>query len=232
MGSSEVFRVNRNYSIPERIDLGLLWWNMPSVVNSVVTIPDQKNSTKLLDLSKMYDSLSVSDYLMHKTTSATSEPVVKSWTTNLLDSIELTERKVDRHWFDVDVTADMTHALLNGHIEHYTDNCRLNLALPDSTHRKYVNFNTFKLFVVIINYLDGAPISTCATITSDKCCQRQVCWREAQWPWIIYRLCEICSGLKKDGRSPIRNVEIGLGTILGNLTWILSQPYARRLVIF
>lgn len=138
VGSFEVFRVNRNYSIPERTDLGLLWWNMPSVVNSVVTTSDQKNSTKLLALSKLYDSLSVGDYLVHNTTSATSEPVVKSWTTNLLDSIELTERKVDRHWSDVDLTAEMAHALLNGHIEHYTDNCRVNLALPDSTQRKYV----------------------------------------------------------------------------------------------
>lgn len=138
MGSFEVFRVNQNYSIPERIDLGLLWWNMPSVVNSVATTAARINSTKLLALSKLYDSLSVSDYLARNTTSATSEPVVKSWTTNLLDSIELTERKVDRHWYDVDLTAEVTHALLNGHIEHYTDKCRLNLALPDSTHRKYV----------------------------------------------------------------------------------------------
>lgn len=161
LGSFEIFRVNEEYSIPLSIDVGSLWWNFPNLLNvpsgaterlhrqnnaskerkETITNDDSNNIDKLKAVSKLYDSLILTDSLF-KTLNCynSSEPIVKSWSVNVLDSLELTERKEECDGIALDLAHDISHTLVNGCIKSYRriakTSCALNMALPDSSERR------------------------------------------------------------------------------------------------
>ncbi|CAG9773634.1 unnamed protein product [Ceutorhynchus assimilis] len=160
LGSFEIFRENKEHCIPQNMDLGLLWWNVPNILN-LPSCPSRRLSTdkiqnsqetpeilteidtnKLNSMSELYDSLTLCDLLKKKVNCCNSnEPIVKNWSAEVLESLELIEREEDGKGVFVDLVQELTHNVLDGCIENYKKvtgtSYSLNMALPDSKERKW-----------------------------------------------------------------------------------------------
>ncbi|XP_066261777.1 enhanced level of genomic instability 1 [Euwallacea similis] len=163
LGSFEIFRVNKEFCLPEKIDLGTIWWNLPNIMNSQSNaserlkrqkglpfkkakyIPEsssEANRLKLKSAMQIYDSLIMSDCLLKNTgMHHSNEPVIQSWHFDVLNSIELSERKEDYVTLQDSLSEDISHNLLNGCIESYekiegTSN-GINMSLPDACERRW-----------------------------------------------------------------------------------------------
>lgn len=156
LGSFEIFRVNKEYFIPQNMDLGNIWWNIPNILDvssgsssrieeHAIEVegadPDPQDKQKIRSLSGLYDYLSLSDSLLTTVNGhGSSEPIVKSTSVEVLNSLELTERKEDGNVVFSELFQDVCHMLVNGSIESYKQifmtRSTLNLGMPDAHERR------------------------------------------------------------------------------------------------
>uniref|UniRef100_A0AAR5PJ58 AAA+ ATPase domain-containing protein n=1 Tax=Dendroctonus ponderosae TaxID=77166 RepID=A0AAR5PJ58_DENPD len=157
LGSFEIFRVNKEYLIPQNIDLGNIWWNIPNILDvpscsSRITEkraigieradPDSRDNQKMKSLSGLYDYLSLSDSLLTTVNSHVSnEPFVNRRSVEVLNSLELTERKEDDNAVFAELFQDMCHTLVNESIENYMQiymtRPTLDMGMPDTNERRW-----------------------------------------------------------------------------------------------
>ncbi|XP_050301481.1 ATPase family AAA domain-containing protein 5 [Anthonomus grandis grandis] len=141
------FEVIHSQQIPEKFDIGLLWWNIPDLLgaphrqdNDDRTLTNETDNNNLKLVSRIYDSLALTDILFkHKPDKYCSkEPVINSWSSEVLNSLELTDRREDR--LHSELSQDLCHNLVNGSIESYRKIegkwGLFNMAAPDIKERR------------------------------------------------------------------------------------------------
>ncbi|XP_048519577.1 ATPase family AAA domain-containing protein 5-like isoform X2 [Dendroctonus ponderosae] len=156
LGSFEIFRVNKEYLIPQNIDLGNIWWNIPNILDvpscsSRITEkraigieradPDSRDNQKMKSLSGLYDYLSLSDSLLTTVNSHVSNEPFVNRSVEVLNSLELTERKEDGNAVFAELFQDMCHTLVNESIENYMQiymtRPTLDMGMPDTNERRW-----------------------------------------------------------------------------------------------
>lgn len=167
--SFEIFKHHKPYRVPYYINLGLLWWNIPNILgiqnfsearikrfkeNHFETIKHDEEATtpphnekllpvekrKLGSLSKLYDSLAFTDFSLRTVNYCLdSEPDLKNYTSMVRDSLELGE-SMDSYVNHKDFVHEVTHTLVNGYIEEFSniEKCEsvLNISVPEKTERR------------------------------------------------------------------------------------------------
>nr|CAH7755921.1 unnamed protein product [Callosobruchus chinensis] len=164
MRSFEIFDGPYDFSVPYHLKLGLLWWNLSGVLSmpdfsrsrinrlkteSKVTETESacdkrcspQDRLKLCELSKLYETVCLSDVLFRKTNVVDdSEPIVKNLKYDVKDSIELGS-KVDDEVLDLDFVHEMSHYLVNGQIQRFKrvheGEALLNMAVPETNERRW-----------------------------------------------------------------------------------------------
>ncbi|XP_066137762.1 enhanced level of genomic instability 1 [Euwallacea fornicatus] len=163
LGSFEIFRVHKEFCLPEKTNLGTIWWNLPNILNSQSNaserlmrqkglplktakyIPEKSSEVsrlKLRSAMQIYDALILSDCLLRNTgMHSSNEPTVQSWHFDVSNSIELSERREDYVTLQDSLSEDISHSLLNGCIECYEKiegtSYGINMSLPDASERRW-----------------------------------------------------------------------------------------------
>ncbi|KAJ8948651.1 hypothetical protein NQ318_022719 [Aromia moschata] len=165
IASFEILRDHKPYSIPYYISLGLLWWNIPNILNIPNFSSDRlyrfrENKTnvetkylkedkytdnevikKLQSIERFYDSLALTDVMFRKVDYFDgTEPNVKNHNRDVKDSLELREC-MDGYDGYLDFVHEVTHTLVNGCIEQFNvmegQSATLNMAIPGRTERRW-----------------------------------------------------------------------------------------------
>nr|CAI5832711.1 unnamed protein product [Callosobruchus analis] len=192
MRSFEIFDGSYDFSVPYHLKLGLFWWNLPSIlsipdfskirinrlkgeseVSEVESPCDKKCSPedrqKLTELSKVYESVCISDVLFRKMNIADDlEPIVKNAKYDVKDSIELGS-KINDEVLDLDFVHEMTHYFVNAQIQRFKrvngGEASLNVAVPEKNEirwraKHYMCENLFKEAVPCSTSLDRKAVAT------------------------------------------------------------------------
>ncbi|CAG9856580.1 unnamed protein product [Phyllotreta striolata] len=142
--SFEIFEIDEKFKVPYYLNLNLLWWNVPNILDA--SSDAQKGETskaenrkQLLLAAKFYDSMAYADvaftaggYRRHSDSLNRKDIVLK-------DSLELCECSDTKH-IDLEFVHELTHSLLNGYVNSLTDNAahfKLNLTMPDKQDKKW-----------------------------------------------------------------------------------------------
>ncbi|KAL1494989.1 hypothetical protein ABEB36_010485 [Hypothenemus hampei] len=144
LDSFEIF----NRLLPQNIKLGSIWWNFSNLLDINVSHQADENingKKKLKSLLAMYDSLIFTDTLTKslKCDDFDYEPIMKSWSMKSLDSLELNENSYNHSGMFQELSNDICHTLVNGHLEYYNkingSTTRLNKAMPNSPEKSWRN---------------------------------------------------------------------------------------------
>ncbi|CAG9828895.1 unnamed protein product [Diabrotica balteata] len=158
LGSFEILERDESFRVPFYLNLGLLWWNLPSILN----IPDvsgqrirslqngdlakeessddlkQKTLKQIKSIGKVYDALSHVDIKFRKNSLVSSEPL-KRFSVQIKDSLELSEAL--NRYNDMEFVHELTHSFVNGCISHCgtvnSKSCALNVTMPDKIERRW-----------------------------------------------------------------------------------------------
>ncbi|KAG5885924.1 hypothetical protein JTB14_010953 [Gonioctena quinquepunctata] len=164
-GSFEIFSIHEPFAIPYYLNLGMLWWNIPNIIDlpnvsrqrvqkfrkepqaEKINITMKKcklshvDKLKLNSAVKLYDALLFTDIMFRKVDYLDGfEPIVKNVNSRISNSLELGE---DFILFsgDIDFVHEVTHSLVNGHIREYNrideGQSKLDMAVPNRTERRW-----------------------------------------------------------------------------------------------
>ncbi|XP_050499562.1 ATPase family AAA domain-containing protein 5 [Diabrotica virgifera virgifera] len=156
--SFEILERDESFRVPFYLNLGLLWWNLPSILN----IPDvsvqrihyeqnddlakeetgkdlkQKTIKQIESIGKVYDALSHVDVTFRKNSFFSPEPL-KRFSLDVKDSLELSETL--NSYSDLEFVHELTHSFVNGCISHCgtvnRESCGLNVTMPDKIERRW-----------------------------------------------------------------------------------------------
>ncbi|KAJ8980448.1 hypothetical protein NQ317_001621 [Molorchus minor] len=101
----------------------------------------QIDKIKLLSIERLYDSLALTDVMFRKIKcSDGSEPVIKNYSDDLKDGLELNECMETYDGYS-EFVHEVTHVLVNGYVEDYksieTEVSIINMALPGRSERRW-----------------------------------------------------------------------------------------------
>lgn len=143
----EILKMDQPFHIPYYLNLDLLWWNIPNILNipnyskrrldnnpegtPKAAANNDRNKEDVVSISKVFDSLSYVDVMFKSNCLGNNEGGV-----NVRDSLELCENF--NCYNDSEFIHELTHYLVNGYIDIYGNKeNKLDVALPDRTERRW-----------------------------------------------------------------------------------------------
>lgn len=153
--------------IPYKLSLGIVWWNLPSLLSLPENNDDRLNRfknfpkaeekinfecTKNKDLKelklvakfyRLHDNLAYADEVYSKFGFNNDfEPCLKNNMSKVKDSLELDECKTEYN-DSIEIITDLTHTLINESFKRYGNDRKyyLNTSLPTPTEKRFVKFN-------------------------------------------------------------------------------------------